>query len=65
LPPIWSGGQRAVGRHAQRARDPVVLVFEERILRDRHCDFLLQFERRQLKQPDGLLQLRRQRKMLR
>ena len=71
---IWSGGarrywptvhQRTVGRHAQRTRDPVVLVFEERILRDRHRDFLLQFERGQLQQPDGLLQLRGQRKMLR
>lgn len=56
---------RAVGRDAQGARDPVVVVLEQRVLRDRRCDFLLQFERRQLQQPDRLLKLGREREMLR
>jgi hypothetical protein len=52
---------RAVGRHAQRARNPFVFAFEQWILRNCHRDFLLQFERGQLQQPYRLLQLWRQR----
>ncbi|MCY1304596.1 hypothetical protein D9M68_804570 [compost metagenome] len=51
---------RAIGGDAQRAFDPVVLAFEQGVFRERLFDFLLQFQRRQLQQPDRLLQLRRQ-----
>jgi hypothetical protein len=39
--------------------------FEERVLVEHLLDFLAQLKRRQLQQPDRLLQLGRQRKMLR
>ncbi len=43
----------------------VVDALEQRVLGERDLDFLVQLERRQLQQPDRLLQLRRQREMLR
>ncbi|MCY1229462.1 hypothetical protein D9M72_418260 [compost metagenome] len=55
---------RAIGRHAQRAFDPVVLALEQRVFRQRLFDLLLQFQRGELQQPDRLLQLRGQGQML-
>ncbi len=43
----------------------VFLGFEERVLLEHLLDFLVQLERRQLQQADRLLQLRRQRQVLR
>ena len=43
----------------------VFLDFEEGVLFEHLLDFLVQLERRQLQQADRLLQLRRQRQMLR
>ncbi|EXI89486.1 MAG: hypothetical protein AW12_01699 [Candidatus Accumulibacter sp. BA-94] len=49
----------------QRRRLLVVLrPFEQRILLQELLQLMLQFDRRQLQQPNGLLQLRGQRKML-
>src|SRR6185312_7186942 len=39
--------------------------FQKRVLVQHLLDFLAQFQRRELQQPDRLLQLRRQRQMLR
>ena len=43
----------------------LVLDLEERVLLEHLLDFLVQLERRELQQADRLLQLRRQRQMLR
>ena len=57
--PALSGGERL------EAGRGLLLGLEERVLLEHLLDFLVQLERRQLQQPDRLLQLRRQREMLR
>ena len=42
-----------------------LLALEQRVVLQEALDFLVEFERRQLQQPDRLLQLRRQRQVLR
>src|SRR5262245_41079921 len=58
------GAARALGR-SLAGSGGLFLGFEERVLVEHLLDFLLQLERRQLQQADRLLQLRRQRQMLR
>ena len=53
----------AIGGHPQRALDPIVFALEESFDQGL-LDFLLQFERGKLQQPDRLLKLWRQCEML-
>ena len=62
--PARSAGVGALGERLERRRR-VFLGLEEGVLLEHLLDFLVQLERRQLQQPDRLLQLRRQRQVLR
>ncbi len=62
--PARSAGRQPLGERLE-ARRRLFLGLEERVLLEHLLDFLVQLERRQLEQPDRLLQLRRQREMLR
>jgi hypothetical protein len=42
-----------------------VFAFQQRVVLEQALDFLIEFERRQLQQSNRLLQLRRQRQVLR
>jgi hypothetical protein len=55
-------GRRVQGR---RSVSFAVIALEDRILCERLLDLLVELDRRELQQPDGLLQLRRQRQVLR
>ena len=57
------GRRGALGQRLEH-RGVVFLGLEEGVLLEHLLDFLVQFERRQLQQPDRLLQLRRQRQVL-
>ena len=58
------GARQPLGERLE-GRRRVLLDLEERVLLEHLLDFLVQLERRQLEQPDRLLQLRRQREVLR
>ena len=58
------GRRQALGERF-RGRGEVFLGLEERVLLEHLLDFLVELERRQLEEPDRLLQLRRERQMLR
>src|SRR5207249_3008938 len=55
----------AIGPDAQGGGKGIIFTLEQRVVRECLIDLLIQFERGQLQQPDRLLQLRRQRQMLR
>ena len=57
------GGRQTFGERLEH-RGVVFLGLEEGVLFEHLLDFLMQLERRQLQQPDRLLQLRRQRQVL-
>jgi len=54
----------AVGADPHRCANRRIVAFEQRVVVQRLIDLLRQLKRRQLQQPDRLLQLRRQRQML-
>ena len=58
------GARQPLGERLE-GRRRLLLGLEERVLLEHLLDFLVQLERRQLEQPDRLLQLRRQRQVLR
>ena len=58
------GRRDRLGERLERRR-ALLLDLEERVLLEHLLDFLVQLERGQLQQPDRLLQLRRQREVLR
>ena len=58
-------GRLALGRRVVGAGRRIVLGFQERVLVEHLAHFLMQLQRGQLQQPDRLLQLRRQRQVLR
>ena len=51
-------------RRRRHARRTAVLALEQRVLLQEALDLLVELDRRQLQQPDRLLQLRRQREVL-
>ena len=59
------GGRRTLGRRRIERRRRFLVGFEEGVLLEHLLDFLVQLERGQLQQADRLLQLRRQRQVLR
>src|SRR5207302_7418656 len=72
--PLGVGGGRRFGARFGRTRGDrrggrvtvvSILTFERRVVHQQAVDLLIQFDRRELQQPDRLLQLRRQREVLR
>ena len=58
-------GRLALGRRVEGTGRRIVLGFQKRVLVEHLPHFLVQLQRGQLQQPDRLLQLRRQRQVLR
>lgn len=58
------GGRRGGVGHRRGAAFLLLVALEQRVFLQEGLDFLVQLKRRQLQQPDGLLQLGRQREVL-
>jgi hypothetical protein len=69
---VGARGRRGAGHELRRAGRrgnyrflaQTVFALEQRVFLQKFFDFLIELERRQLQQPDRLLQLRRERQML-